>query len=373
MADILLVSKPVVPPWNDSSKNLVRDLATALSGHRALVFGRPDVPVELGDALVEPVYGPSADAARGFSPALTDNLRVLRRLMLGRGVPLWHFFFAPNPRTSSVARVAVAARRVKSVQTVCSVPRDDVVPQRVLFGDRIVVLSRHTEARFMDAGIDASRLRRIPPAIAPLDVAAIDVAAERQRFSVPADAPLIVYPGDLEFGGGAGRALELLQDLPQALDAWLLLACRAKTPSALGHEQALRARVESMGLSARVRFVGETGHIHGLLAAADLVVLPSETLYAKMDLPLVLIEAMALGRSTIVAAETPAAELADGDASVSAPLQRDALSAAAARLLQSTSEREALGQRAVHAVRQRYHPDAMAAAYSAVYDELLPG
>ena len=32
MARILMVSKPVAPPWNDSSKNLVRDVAGHLRG-----------------------------------------------------------------------------------------------------------------------------------------------------------------------------------------------------------------------------------------------------------------------------------------------------------------------------------------------------
>lgn len=371
MADVLLVSKPVVPPWNDSSKNLVRDLATALEGHRALVFGRSGVSVALGSAVIEPIYGAAAEGFQGFSPAVIDNLRVLRRLLLGKRAPLWHFFFAPNPRTSSVARAAVMLRRVACVQTVCSVPRDDVDPRRVLFGDRIVVLSRHTESRFLAAGISPERLRRIPPAIAPMDRASMDVAVERDRFGVPGDAPLIVYPGDLEFGGGAQRALELMQDLPTSLGAWLLLACRAKTAGAKECELALRARVESLGLSERVRFVGETGHIHGLLAAADLVVLPSETLYAKMDLPLVLIEAMALGRAAIVAADTPAEELAEDGGALSVPLQREALAEAAGRLLQSETERGALGARAAQAVVARYQPAPMARAYAAVYDELI--
>ena len=30
MPDVLLVSKPIAPPWHDSSKNLVRDLASHL-------------------------------------------------------------------------------------------------------------------------------------------------------------------------------------------------------------------------------------------------------------------------------------------------------------------------------------------------------
>ncbi|MDH4281277.1 MAG: hypothetical protein OEV36_01370 [Myxococcales bacterium] len=41
MAQVLYVSKPVAPPWNDSSKNLVRDVAGHLRRHRPIVMG-PD-------------------------------------------------------------------------------------------------------------------------------------------------------------------------------------------------------------------------------------------------------------------------------------------------------------------------------------------
>ena len=89
-------------------------------------------------------------------------------------------------------------------------------------------------------------------------------------------------------------------------DAFLAIACRAKTPAARDADAHLREEVDRRGLRADVAFVGETARILDLLATADVVLLPSETLYAKMDLPLVLLEAMALGRAVIVASGTPA-------------------------------------------------------------------
>ena len=100
---ILLVSKPLGPPWNDSSKNLVRDLALGLARHEARGFGRRTGPERLGNVELEPLYPAKQD---GFSPALRDNARVLFRLVGGRGADLFHFFFAP--KVGSVARVSAA-------------------------------------------------------------------------------------------------------------------------------------------------------------------------------------------------------------------------------------------------------------------------
>lgn len=368
MADVLMVSKPIVPPWHDSSKNLVRDLATHMQRHVPIVLSQRGAQVVLPRARIERVYPAYAS---GFAPALLDNARVLLRLLAGRRADLWHFFFAPNPKTSSVARAAAALRRARTVQTVCSAPRDDIDPKRVLFADRIVVLSRHTERRFLAAGVPASSLRLIRPAIAELSPLSDAERSEvRSRLGWPVSAPVVVYAGDLEFGRGADLALAAHRALSRSLGALLVMACRTKTPSARAREAELKAQVTREGLDGSVRWLGETPKIHDVLAAADLVTLPTDTLYAKMDLPLVLVEAMSLGRAVLVGEGTPAVELTEDDAARATPAEPDAVAAATRALLDDSIAREALGRRARAAVLERYSAPRMAQQYETLYDEL---
>jgi glycosyltransferase involved in cell wall biosynthesis len=363
---VLLVSKPVEPPWNDSSKNLVRDLVLGLSRYDAVALGRQGGPTELGRARIESVY----PAGGNFSLGLAEQARVALRLLTGSRADLWHFFFAPNPKSSAVARLTSGVRRARTVQTVCSVPRDDVALDRVLFADRIVVLSSHTEQRFRDAGIAAERLARIPPAVPKLEPASAEErAATRRSFGLPVDAPVVVYPGDLEFGSGARLTLDAHAALPR--ESHLVLACRAKTERARGHEQELKARAQELGLTERVTFTGETRQIYGLLAAADVVALPSEVAYAKMDYPLVLLEAMMLARPVIVCNGTPAAELAAAGGAIAVPPDAGALGVELARLLGDDGARRALGDRARQAALTEHDQGVMARAYERVYDSLL--
>lgn len=364
---ILLVSKPLGPPWNDSSKNLVRDLASGLRRHEARAFGRRGGPSAVGSVALEPLY---PAAASGFSPALRDNARVLARLLAGRGADLWHFFFAPNPRTSRVARLAARVRRARTVQTVCSVPRDDIDLDEVLFGDRVVVLSRHTEARFLARGIARDRLVLIPPAAPPLEPPAAGARAElRRSFGFESGAPIVLYPGDLEFGNGARLVVEAHARL--AHDVELVLACRAKTPAARAVESALRARARELGTADRTTFLGETPRILELLAAADVVTLPSDVAYAKMDYPLVLLEAMALARPVVVAAGTPAAELAEEGGALAVNAEVSALATALAHLTGEPAERARLGSTARNRALSAYGRERMAEAYELLYDALL--
>jgi glycosyltransferase involved in cell wall biosynthesis len=368
MVDVLLVSKPIVPPWHDSSKNLVRDLAMHMHRHTPIVLSQRGVRLDMPRARIEPIYGPTT---RRYSPALRDNARVLARLLASRRGECWHFFFAPNPKTSNAARVASWLRGARTIQTVCSAPHPQVPVQSVLFAQRIVVLSEHTQRRFLEAGIAPARMRLVRPAVPELTPLPPErVAGARKRLGLPEQRPLIVYAGDLEFSRAADLALDSLIDAPQALDACLVMACRTKTPAARARAAVLQQRAERGGVAARVLWFGETPFIHDLLAVADLVTLPADTLYAKMDVPLVLVEAMALGRAVLVGMGTPAEELANAGGAVAVATQRDAVSAMTRTLLEDVARRSALGSAARALARRDYDARSMTAAYEAIYDEL---
>jgi glycosyltransferase involved in cell wall biosynthesis len=369
MARILMVSKAVTPPWNDSSKNLVRDLAVSLRVHRATVMTHARAQLALPGVAHANVYG--ARPSR-FAPALLDNARAMLHLLTGRGYDLWHFFFAPNPKSSRACALAARARRVPTVQTLCSAPAAGANLRALLFADRTVVLSRHTQERALEAGVPQAALRLIPPAVAPLQPLSSGAVQEaRVTLGLPLDQLVLVYPGDLEFSSGAERALRAHALLRQRHDCVLALACRMKTPHARAHEERLRALTKSLRVDGSVFWLGETRQIHDLLGAADVVVLPSESLYAKMDLPLVLIEAMLLARPVVVAEQTPAAELGEGGAAVVANPEPDSLAHSIEVLLKDSNARTALGVRARSFALERFDPISVASQYENLYDELL--
>ena len=152
MREVLFVSKPVHPPWNDGSKNIVRDLTQNLSSWSAslLTTGRRN---GVGRGAVQ--------SPRRFAPSIADNVGVLLRLMTRRRPDLVHFVFAPNWRSSQAGRLVVRTRRLPSVHTAASAPR--VVDSRLLFADRTVVLSRDTERRFLSAELPVSASNEFRP------------------------------------------------------------------------------------------------------------------------------------------------------------------------------------------------------------------
>jgi glycosyltransferase involved in cell wall biosynthesis len=365
---ILMISKPIAPPWNDSSKNLVRDLATAGHHFEYQVLTPRHYRLDASGVESDPVYSPAGSA---FTPPLVQNLRVLRRLLRRDRSAVTHFFYAPNPKTSTAARLALLLRPRRTVQTVCSAPRSFSRSAPLLFADRVVVLSRDTRRRFEAAGVAPERLVVIPPGIRLPDLPVEDArAAARSRFGLPRHRPVIIYPGDYQFSDAAwtfARAVLQLRDL----DATFVFACRIKQPASLEVERRVRALLADGGALQRVLMLREVDDMQALLTACDLCALPAESLYAKMDLPLVVIEAMALGVPPLLADRAPLSELAHPGAAVTVPPQDPDALAAAIRELVGTDRLRSLGEAARRAAREHYGIETVSRRHEDLYQQMI--
>jgi len=369
---VLFVSKPVVPPWHDGSKNLVRDVASHLTRALPTVLTTPGAAPLGPRVTAEPVYRSSGR----FAPGLMANARVLARLSTGDPHDLWHFVFAPNRASSSAARIARGVRRGlgwkgKIVQTIASAPRQFDGVGGLLFGDVVVALSEWTLGRLVGAGVASSRVRVIPPcAAAPEAPSAESIRALRARYEL-GDAKLIVYPGDYEISRGAATFAESLKSIAREVPgARFVFACREKTPRAGEARKDIIKRLEAAGLTPRVRHVGEIDDLPALLATSSVIAFPVDDLYGKVDVPMVLLEALALGVPLVLASEGPLESITS--ASFVSPGDEAGLAAAVERIVVGDG---AVARAQVARGRElydtRFVPRAVAARYDDLYEEML--
>lgn len=356
MPSALLVSKPVAPPWTDSNKNLVRDIA------RGCERWTPRVMVPRGSPLAGVASEPLYAAAGDYAPSRLANARVLARLVAGARADVWHFFFAPNPLTLRAGALAARLRRAPTAHTLASAPDDLEAVAPMLFADRLVVLSEHTARRLRAVGRDAVV---IPPALSPVSVTPAQVDAARRRHDLPPRYAL--YPGDLEHSDGARTFIRAAAG--QGSELGWVVAARPKTPRAHEARRALEAEARSLG--AKVTWLGEIDDIHAVTAGASVVTLAVDTLHAKMDLPLVLLEAMALRVPVVVSSGSAAEELVpSGGALAVPPSSPESLREAVAAVTSDAARAASMGVDGARWVAERCAPDAVAGAYEAVWDEL---
>ncbi|MBM4355348.1 MAG: glycosyltransferase family 4 protein [Deltaproteobacteria bacterium] len=364
---VLLVSKPVVPPWNDSNRNLVRDLVAGGGRYRYHVLTTPGAGPNQGDAIREPVYS----GAGSHSPGLKQNLSVFLRLLKPDSIPFYHFFFAPNRRTSQLVRLALGMkRRRRVVHTICSAPARYDGLDRLMFADRVVVLSEHTKRQVEAA--TARPVTLIPPSV-PLGP---PVSEERKagilsELELP-QRPLVLYAGDYQFSNAAAQCVRALPAMLEDNDAHFVFACRVKQEKSRDVEARLKEEVQALGLGARVSFFNEVSDMEALAAAVTLQVQPADSLYAKMDFPLVLLESMREGVPVVVSDYGPLPELLAGtDAGLVVRTgAHAALAAAVQALVTDPVRRTFMGEIARGLVRTRFSQQAMASSYEDLYDSL---
>lgn len=364
---VLFISKPMVPPWTDSGKNLARDIAGAGNRYSYHVLGTKGAEAPGIHAVVEPVYTESGVYAAGIK----QNIPVFKRLLKPDRLPLYHFFFAPNKRTSQVARAVLFFKRRKTVHTICSVPRSFDSIDSLLFSDVVVALSRDTQQKLQQR--TERRVLHIPPCVPE----GLPVSEKRKQdvlttLALPTEMPLVLFAGDLEFGNAAQVCLGALDSILTRTDAHFVFACRLKTDAARAAETGIRAEVAGQAWASRVHFHNEVDDMEALAAAVTLNVLPADTLYAKMDIPLVLLESLREGVPVVVSDHGPLSELLDRDVGIKVSTgDAGDFAQAVTTLLLDEDALRAKGDKGRKLVHEVYAPKIVGAAYEELYDELL--
>jgi phosphatidylinositol alpha-1,6-mannosyltransferase len=371
---VQFVSKPVDPPINDGTKHIVLTLARHMNRYAPRVMttrGVEDVGAGIG---VDSIYEP----ASSYAPSLLNNLRAAKHLALNRRARIWNFVFAPNALSSQMGRLLSGVRRVRVVQTIASRPRAFDEPRKLLFGDVVVAQSDDTRRRFESAfeaeKIPSEARPRIEVIAPPLGEVRIpeleDTNAIRQELSIGLDVPILLYPGDLEVSQGAARVARAAERiLARHGTAVVVFAFREKTPLATARAAALRQELAGRVPLDRVRFLRECRDILALVRTSAAVLFPVDELYGKVDLPIVLLEAMALGTPVVVTNEGPLSEL-DGALRV-APNDDEDLANVAISLIDDHGRRARCVDEQHRALRERFSVERVVDRYEALYDELL--
>lgn len=363
---VLFVSKPICLPLHDGSQCLVRDIATHLEQAEPSVMGVRGAAYPFDPGLREVQVVPVYPGRGSFAPSTLHNARAFMHLLTDFRADLWHFVFAPSPKTTSILKQLRRVRRTKTLQTIASPPKRFEQARQLLFGDRVVVQSEWTK-RELQRHAPEVEMSVIHPT-APRVVLPTNDAIEslRKLLELESETEVIVYPGDLEFSSGSRCFAELIETLgPSRPNAVFVFACRAKTEAAAGVERALKARLSGH----RVRFTGELPSLLPLLALSHLIVFPTDSAFGKVDIPIALLEAMRLGVPVLSFAFGPLVEL---DGTVTVPVgDMVALVRETRSVLDDAARRNEISEAQRRFLEVKMAPETAARKYEVLYSELM--
>jgi glycosyltransferase involved in cell wall biosynthesis/O-antigen/teichoic acid export membrane protein len=365
----LVTSHPVGPPWDGADTNLARILLTAPIGVDFTYIGsRADTTPWLDAHVRRAIPFARPD------PTAREQLRLLSWLSRERpDVDLVHLIV--TFRRSVVKEHALRALPlVRGGRLVVTCPSGHYLPLPLLRTARAVVaVSRGTEERLRRAGLD--QVHRIPPAI---DVDRFTPAASwtGQEILGLSARPTILFAGHYDPGGGLDAALDVLERLrPRVPSIRLLTAMRVRPDRSEARRRAdVEARVRARGLADAIVELGPAADIRAALHASVAAIFQPATVGIKMDLPMVLLEALACGRAVVVSPVDSLGELADGTrAVVVEEAASDGTVDHLERLATDPAYALACGTAARELALRRYAGADMAAAYAELYRSLLAG
>jgi glycosyltransferase involved in cell wall biosynthesis len=226
----------------------------------------------------------------------------------------------------------------------------------------------------MAAGVSEGRLVHIRPGIVPISRMAV---AKRRRLraahGIPETGRMVLFPGDYEFSRAAetvSRTVPLLAETHPRIT--VVFACRIKRPPSIAIRDRIKREIAATGAGERVCFLDKVDDMAAFVGSADVVIMPSESLFAKMDVPLVLLEAMSQQVPLVLADVPPLNELLGFGVGVGIPpADERALAEAIGTLIDSPSRAAEMGDAGEAAVRELFNAKRMAAAVETVYDEVL--
>lgn len=229
--------------------------------------------------------------------------------------------------------------------------------------DKVVGNSNAVVDFYREAGVPDDRLAMIPSGIADEEPPEVDPSAVRDEFGFPPEAKVAIFIGRL-------APQKAVDDLLSALD--LLQHTEPDLRTLIVGDGPLReqlvAKARAFTLDETVRFLGHRDDVPRLLAASDVLVLPS--LYE--GLPNVVLEAMR-SRKPVVATSAPGTTevVIDGETGRLVPV-RDVV--ALARALRELTRDPALARRMGEAGRARveaeFRAETMVERFAALYEEI---
>lgn len=363
---IFLVSKPIIPPWNDGSKNLVKNLIYGLDRYSYKIITSPYSLIKKENLENIFLFSNNVD------PKIY-NMKLAYYLGSKKRADIYNFFFAPNPVSVFVSSIISKLKKTLTVQTICSIPGSWKNINSLIFGDKVVVLSKYTRDKLVENGVNGDKISIIPPSFTPI-VENLEQRARsaRQRLAANDEQIIVLYPGDLEFSGAAWVVLRTALKIARNNNLIFVFSCRPKTKGSKAIQRLLEKEAHQGGIADKCRFLGEVPDMMGLIEASDICVLPAETTYAKLDYPMVLLEAMSLGKPIIVGKNTPPGEIVESGCGYAVtPGNVDELASTILKLAENKKMRIESGFKGKEFIYKEFNLQKIGKLYESVYNELL--
>lgn len=376
MKKILLVTRPIAPPWDEASKNFAYYLAKNMTGMEMHLMTKGELPDMPENVCQHPIYTASENDIT-FSQKIRSLFFQWREK---NTFDVVHYFFTPTKLNSFLIKNFLSSKKTKSIQTVATLREDlysDEEIKKMMFGDLIITYSDYAKNKLARLGFE--NVERVYPGI---DLEKYQPREKNQgllqKCGLSAEDFIINFTGEYTRLGAMDNVIDSFIEIARKIPkARLSLAVRIKNEKDARKKKEVVEKLKKNNLLDRVSFLdssidyGKDFDMSDAYNLCDVSLFPVQNMRGKFDIPLAVVEAMACAKPVILSDLPILAELGNQNNSVIIKAgDVPSLVAAISDLYDHPEKRVAIGQATQKFVAEKFDIKKVAEIYEQIYKEL---
>ncbi|MFZ2882345.1 MAG: hypothetical protein WA019_04690, partial [Candidatus Moraniibacteriota bacterium] len=189
---ILLITRPIAPPWDEASKNFAYYLAKSLDMFEMYLLTNGTIP-----NLPPHIHQKSIYTSNHLSYLQKIRLLKLRKI-LRTDFDILHYMLTPNKLNSFSFKTFIKSRKAKTIQTIATLREDlfsDDDFKEILFADLIITYSDYAKNKLNSLGF--KNVKRVYPGI---DLEIYSPKTKNQtvlkELGLKEDEFIVTFPGE---------------------------------------------------------------------------------------------------------------------------------------------------------------------------------
>lgn len=386
---ILLVTRPIAPPWDEASKNFAFTLAKNLPDFE---FGL------LTNGIIEDI----PDNIKQYPIYSSNNFNTWQKIELIMNLKriscdfdIAHCLFTPTKFNSFLLSNLLSNKKIATIQTIATLREDlysDDEIKKLMFADKIITYSKYAKEKLNNLGLN--NIEQIYPGI---DLSLYSPASKDTKllttYNLQRDDFIVTYPGEfIRLGAtddivkaiialchsersASGVEESNIRSLGYARDDTknikFIFACRVKNKQDQEKKEEIEKKFREKGLLDLIRLPGTFTTMEKVFNLSDVVIFPVRDMKGKFDAPLAVIEAMACGKPVIISNLPILSEFSNHENSVIIESgNAKQLLNAILDLCQNKEKRETIGKNARNTVEKNFDIKNISQKYKDVYKNI---